>query len=217
MEKQLLDFYDFARIFIDGLVEKTHFDSFIIEKDRDTFLNWLHSDFGTCDVEEYIMQNYNVEVHYGVSKAVFVFDAMDYVLKIPFLTRGNYCEPEIKVYQEAIKQGFERYFAPSFYLGEYKLIQVQISVPIYAMEKCEVSDAALSSEIISSYEEIANSYTVSADEIDSSAVEEFISEEWGEEWPQLENFLYSHGAIDIHSGNIGKIGSAWVLCDYGGF
>lgn len=129
----------------------------------------------------------------------------------------DYCEAETKVYQWAIDENLEEFFAKTEYLFTTKT-----GVKIYIQDKVENPDSysfnrEVSEETKEKYKEITS--TNNNARILTSDFAKVIIEHYGvEKFVDLINFIGKYGLSDFHSTNVGydKEGKP-IIFDYSGF
>ena len=95
---------------------------------------------------EKLQMIYDVDLRAGAYRMAFVFDNLDWVLKIPFIDEFNdepdvwniQCEVECENYLRAKQEGLGEYFAETFELAPYKYGNWEI--PLYTMKKVAVDE-----------------------------------------------------------------------------
>ena len=158
----------------------------------------------------------------GLTKAVLVFDELDWVVKIPFqvdYSRSdedsitNYCERERFVYEQAKKRGVAEIFAESYFLMDF------CGRPIYIMKKVEANEEKVSTDLynkaISEGYEEEDFQSMDSEE----QVEELFYYYYGEDFLQ-EYFAFceEYEINDIHTSNIGyDENDKPVVIDYSGY
>ena len=139
----------------------------------------------------------------------------------------DYCELEAQVYEEAVKEGLEEFFAET----------VQVADKVYAQEYCErtidedyydgdcknmwtsfaASDYACRKLGFNKWGEYCDPNTAPA------VIPEIVLYYWvtgGKSWTQLRRlakFLSRHHINDLHRGNIGWVNGELKLFDYSGY
>ncbi len=192
-------------------------------------------ELSNCDfdnLDEYTFKNQVIRkidseyfYHYktGSTKLVlFINGIKDIVVKIPFSygkrsqpLAHNYCHLEEKIYQQAVKVGFEEVFAKTECIG---LID---AYPIYVQERVD----ALAAEDY--YEEVSPQSKAFASSLTNSNSEyEEIDVDWlatvvecyGEEYcSSLMDFFYENDINDLHVNNLGYLHDYPVVIDYSGY
>lgn len=169
--------------------------------------------------------NKELAVDSGCTKGVIISDNLNYVIKVPFLADHeiDYCAKEVQVYQKAIEEGIEEFFAPSYCIGTYK------DVPIYIMEKAEIDGVRLKELGVDIYRK---THKVKKDSYDDWEIYDnhFSGYENRRLVKYLFNYYYSNPAKvdkllsfldkeyinDIHAYNIGLHDNKTILIDYSG-
>ena len=186
------------------------------------FGQWCHDNYNALD---------GIRADSGATKMVFFNDELeDWVIKVPFLfspdiapgSKGyeDFCYAEVEVYEEAVKEGLDEYFAPTYL---YTMID---DIPFYVQRKAECN-SDVNEDVFFSY--CSNSYDKedfeSEDEYydainnDAEYMEECdrLSAIFGGWITKLINFLEDRGIGDFHSANFGFIKGSPVLIDYSGY
>ena len=165
--------------------------------------------------------NYNdleIELKWGVTKAVICLPDNEWVLKIPFSDyEFDYCSLEEKNYISAKREGFEDFMAETHYLMDFN------GSPCYIMKKAEVGFDLLKKDMYSCLIEEGNSeeYARYNSELNCSGdeyVENLLSFHYDHK--RLDNFLdfcEENDINDIHTGNVGYINGRLVVIDYSGY
>lgn len=170
-----------------------------------------------CDSFYYHMES-EVEIKYGLTKAVICLPDNDWVLKIPFTNfKIDYCSLEETNYYAAKKEGFEDFMAETHYLMDFK------GMPCYIMRKAEVGLDFLREDMYSCLIKEGNSeeYAVYNSELncpDEDYVEDLLGFHYDHK--RLDNFLdfcEENDINDIHTGNVGYINGRLVVIDYSGY
>lgn len=203
-------------------------DKKIFYKEICDILNYLKADEvfdGECEFDEFIYDNeeyfdsLNIKVTHGVTKAVFIFNDADYVIKVPLNNRVD-CKREYEVYSISVEKGLSKYFPETDYLGQYKGLPMYIQrkigttwedVPYAEYEKIESELSQEEKELAETkYEcEFEGEYTFSAF---------FIHKNGEEELDKLLWFLDDESVNDLHEGNIGlSMAGEPILCDFSGY
>lgn len=160
----------------------------------------------------------------GATKGVIIFEKEDYVIKIPFTSDWNYDCPQEEsfVYDDAIKNHLEKFFAPCYFLYKYA------ESYIYIMEKVYMDSQVVMRSGIREFRKSNSEFD--KDDID---IEEYLScrcadnpvlvrycfKEFynDDEIDRLIGFIESNYINDLHESNMGfnKEGKL-VLIDYSG-
>lgn len=169
------------------------------------------------------------ETFCGVTRTVFVFDDLDWVIKINFINplMDDYNYLEYSHFQSAIKAGLEKYFAAMWYVDEID------GICIYAQEKVNVDEDSVSSSFFEYT--LENYYNQASKNEDGEWTEDQVNEAAWDESYTLENedriyamitdgmanelisFIQENDINDLHSGNWGYRGDEPVLIDYAGY
>jgi len=169
------------------------------------------------------MKEHGVFATCGASKAVFVFEDMDYVIKVPFANDSfDYCYKEVWVYKEAVEAGYDEVFAPCYILGHYRFYDGDqpFMFPFYAMLKLDCSGKSIARWAGDSNAHLYNSKE--SYDADSDDVVEMMDDYYGGDgWNiyDVVDWLYDHcDASDLHGGNFGlnKDGRP-MFVDYSGY
>lgn len=175
----------------------------------------------------------------GLTKVVFVFPGLDYVIKIPYFgaTRetyqdyryvnefvafegawdsGNgddYCKAEMMIYQDALLSGVEQLFAPN------ELMCHLNGTPVYMQPLCEVYENC-PHEALDLYTQRMIETTCEEKDFGCFNPEWLVDvlNYYGEDvLIAFLDFLEDNNITDLHDGNLGYHNGAPVLIDYGGF
>lgn len=165
----------------------------------------------------------------GLTKAVFVFDELDWVVKIPLhvdYSRSDggsitdYCERERFIYEQAKKRGVAELFAESYFLMDF------CGRPIYIMKKVEDNKKKVFTDLqdkvfSEGYDEEDFEYMESEDfeYIDPEEQVEELFYHYYEDNLLREYFAFceDYGINDVHTGNIGyDENDKPVVIDYSG-
>ena len=190
----------------------------------------LTKDYGDC------------YLHYGISKLVFIFDNLPFVIKVPFNgywysyedpdTRqeeryfepfececndsyGDYCAIETEVIQDAQHFGFGAIMADEMCIGDYNFH------PFYIQEKVKSARVEIprtpSEDSLKKAKELDNLYQICADVWRALAIESYGEIFWKRfiEWADT----HATGILeDMHSGNYGyRYDGTPVMFDVSGF
>jgi len=219
VEKRLWDLVEYEE-------ENGTFPPFLEFLRENTYLNFLR--FKRLKAKE--LKKKGLYCTNGLTKAVLVFDELDWVVKIPFhvdYSRSDggsitdYCERERFVYEQAKERGVAELFAESYFLMDF------CGRPIYIMKKVEDNKKKV--------------FTDLQDKVFIGLQDEAISEGYDEEdfeyiepEEQVEELFYyyyednllreyfafceDYGINDVHTGNIGyDENDKPVLIDYSGY
>lgn len=166
----------------------------------------------------------------GLTKAVLVFDELDWVVKIPFhvdYSRSDggsitdYCERERFIYEQAKERGVAELFAESYFLMDF------CGRPIYIMKKVEDNKEKVSTDLhdkvfSEGYDEEDFEY-MEPEDFEYIEPEEQVEElfyHYYEDNLLREYFAFceDYGVNDIHTGNIGyDENDKPVVFDYSGY
>lgn len=177
----------------------------------------------------------NMEYSYGASRLViWDNDYCDYVIKIPMIEKyEKFCQHEVEVYAAAVKEGLEDSFAwcmqysqpygsdddyvPGIYVMEYADCNEDVNID--EVWKYGYSQYCKERGLDSSSYEYADDYNEwSYDGVDEDLTLEFIESQLSEEQRKAFNvFMMKWWITDIHTMNIGYVGSRAVIIDYAGW
>lgn len=178
-------------------------------------------------MDEYSTDLYTLRFTTGAEKVVVFSDLYpDYVLKIPVF--DNWQKSEYDIYQEAVEEGLERYFAKA-----EKPIQMTFGdrenpweVTAYLMEYAEAGldfASGIEEEMLSTRnldeksKECIESISYYTGQDESHEAIPWITRYGGEVAENLFAFLSNIDTNDFHSGNVGEIAGELVLIDYNGY
>ena len=163
-------------------------------------------------------------VHNGASRGVLIFDDFDWVIKFNFLDeadlRYNFCEGEVSLYKQAVKDGMQKYFAETWKAGEFH------GRTFYVMrraETCETNDNVctdMNSGIYDSDPDYICCDRVVGDmtEEDEANIVNFFGNYYEKkEILGLLDYCGKVGIFDIYDGNVGYIDEDPVFIDYAGY
>ena len=181
---------------------------------HNAFYDWADSchDFG----------NYTIDFFTGATKVVAVIDGIDWVLKVDFV--GNYllyCGAEASNYEWAVKEGWGKYFAAEFLLGEFYGTEVYVQELTFPDEDA-VSDSCYEFYTKDMNEEESEEWwdSVGPDGLDdvervAAMFPELKGSDLGKFWQFLDRFHIN----DLHIGNFGWRSSdnTPVIFDYSGY
>lgn len=172
--------------------------------------------------------------HVGATKFVLIPEHGDFIIKIPFNSNiirdedgeevdtiefyranGNfndwdYCAVESERYNIAQGYGFERYFAPTIYIGQIR------DWPIYIQPKCFVLNEAknCSNESRAKAKEITYNSCFNYLKIDYDWLGYIVENNGEDEAEALVRFLYQNNWDDFHHSNVGFYQGQPVIFDY---
>lgn len=193
----------------------SHFLEFLREN---TYLNFLR--FKRAKAKE--LEKKGLYCTSGLTKAVLVFDELDWVVKIPFhvdYSRSNegsitdYCERERFIYEQAKERGVAEMFAESYFLMEF------CGRPIYIMKKVDDNKEKVSTDL----QDKAISEGYDEEDFEYMESEELVEElfyYYYEDYLLQEYFAFceDYGINDVHTGNIGyDENDKPVIIDYSGY
>lgn len=189
------------------------FEEFLNTRTKKAYMDWNRScDYGStyCDY---------CEIASGATKLVIIADNSDYVLKIPFSDYVDHCELEAENYHLAQKEGVEWAFAECDFLFDFaNFVNVENNVPVYVMERCEIGEQVLFDYLGESGSHLYDEYTSGGYSGGECDIEEFLEEEFGEDFSAYIEFKEDHDITDIHEENVGLSSrGTWVLTDYSGY
>ena len=197
------------------------------ELTKSSLIKWamgVEEDYGNVDFDsEYTESIYLstatrcITISYGETKCVIMGDN-GWVYKIPFARRvTNYCAEEVEIYEKAVKEKLDQFFAPCYFLEKIDELEV------YAMAAAEVDAEELYSDLyhrLSSEGRSNEEATCILEEVEDNS--EYV--EWlfpyyagSVDFDRFLEFLSDEGINDLHSGNIGYIDGNVVLIDYSGY
>ena len=188
---------------------------------RDSWLNEIEDEFG-------------IEVSRGETKLVIFSSALNgWVLKIPCLSyylgaEVDFCKIEVLNYEKAEEAHLERFFAPTYFVGEF------YGIPIYAQKKVECEECTVSESFYEwaerntdkdDYEDEEVFYDVVYSRSTNMCLSEILTALYetedsvsGEEIDELFRFCLRNEINDLHSGNWGYTKNHFPVCvDYSGF
>ena len=201
---------------------------------------------GCGDNPEYALEDWNKYAQFedvcgdecwianGCSRIVIGDGYNDYVIK--FQVPGceiEYCEDEVKIYEDAVAAGYGDKFAWCAKLMDY--VCGEYTVPIYVYEYAECSYDEVSDKSYDyHYKQFCEDnnltpHTKEADELwddedcaynSQEGMIEFAVALWGlvgEADEAFRKFLRDHHVNDLHAGNWGYRDTVLVLTDYSGF
>lgn len=113
------------------------------------------------------------------------------------------------------EEQFQKFAREENGLTEEDKCEIVISIPLYAYEKA--SDIGFFAESETADSDIASSYDIPLMERDTEIGANFVHEYGEAFYAALSAFLNEHNVNDIHCGNIGWIGSRFVMIDYAGY
>lgn len=170
------------------------------------------------------MYRKNIDIDHGETKYVFILYEFDWVIKVENPRAFNrrhiaYAAKEAEVYEAAVNEGLEQYFAPTYYYKEINNIDVIIQ------EYVDHSEDGVYNEF---YEYCAADYDkddfTSEDDYDA---EIYNSVENMDEYsaiyalfgdiPELRSFIGRNHINDLHAANFGYMGDSPVMIDYCGY
>lgn len=183
------------------------------------------------NTHKYWLIDNNIFFDSGASKMVFIAHSIkNWVIKVPFLfsektstgSRSllNACKAEAEVYEKAVENGVDKYFAPMFY---YKTVD---GIPFYLQRKAECEIDRVTDTV---YKYVSNTYkreffdsdedyedTINF-EIDTMSDEDALCAFFNGWKNELMDFLDEYEVNDFHAGNFGFINNEPVLIDYSGY
>lgn len=188
---------------------------------RDSWLNEIEDKFG-------------IEVSRGETKLVVFSPALNgWVLKIPCLSyylgaEVDFCKIEVLNYEKAEKAHLEKFFAPTYFVGEF------FGIPVYAQKKVECEECTVSESFYewaerntdkNDYDDEEVFYDVVYSRSTNMRLSEILTALYeteenvsGEEIDELFRFCLRNEINDLHSGNWGYTEERFPVCvDYSGF
>ena len=210
VEKRLWDLVEYEE-------ENGTFPPFLEFLRENTYMNFLK--FRRAKAKE--LEKKGLYCTNGLTKAVLVFDELDWVVKIPFhvdYSRSDggsitdYCERERFVYEQAKERGVAELFAESYFLMEF------CGRPIYIMRKVEDNKEKISTDLYD--KAISEGYEVDFEYMEPEEQVEELFYYYYEDYLLQEYFAFceDYGVNDVHTGNIGydERGKP-VVIDYSGY
>ena len=210
VEKRLWDLVEYEE-------ENGTFPPFLEFLRENTYMNFLK--FRRAKAKE--LEKKGLYCTNGLTKAVLVFDELDWVVKIPFhvdYSRSDegsitdYCERERFVYEQAKERGVAELFAESYFLMEF------CGRPIYIMRKVEDNKEKISTDLYD--KAISEGYEVDFEYMEPEEQVEELFYYYYEDYLLQEYFAFceDYGVNDVHTGNIGYDESGKpVVIDYSGY
>ncbi len=188
---------------------------------RDSWLNEIEDKFG-------------IEVSRGETKLVVFSPALNgWVLKIPCLSyylgaEVDFCKIEVLNYEKAEKAHLERFFAPTYFVGEF------FGIPVYTQKKVECEECTVSESFYEwaerntdkdDYDDEEVFYDVVYSRSTNMCLSEILTALYeteesvsGEEIDELFRFCLRNEINDLHSGNWGYTKDRFPVCvDFSGF
>lgn len=205
----------------------------IVKRDAHEFLEYLYNEYETfrdfIDSNRYreewfrfkrdlwktqeLIRGYN-----GAFRAVILDDNSDWVIKMNFnedepgQCSEDGCEKEVWLYQCAIENNVEEYFAPCYYGGRFR------GQSFYLMQRVCVDTEAIASDFDTNLREIDREYSgydVDMYEDDIEAVVNVFGNYYSHEKVfKLLNFCADYNVYDLHEGNLGYSCDRPVIIDY---
>lgn len=191
--------------FIDTLIHEYHLG--LCFKEKKTMRYWVD--------DNQIEGSLKVTYASGATKAVFIFEDCDWVIKFTLPNSTNdYCTREYNNYVLAEAAGLSYYFAETVYLGTFD------GIAFYAQEQvdCDESvDSTIVSNLQARYEENDEQYDVDSlwYEAEDMHPVERVSLLYGND--TLCDFIAERHINDLHCGNFGIKGDHYVMIDFSGF
>ena len=176
--------------------------------------------------DKYCQEMYekNISMDNGETKYVFIPYEFDWVIKIEnpraFYRRHiAYAAKEAEVYEAAVNEGLEQYFAPTYF---YKQID---SIDVIIQEYVSHDEDDIYNEF---YEYCAADYDkdnyINENDYDDDVTRSVESmDEYSAIWalfgdvPELRSFICRNHINDLHAANFGFIGDSPVMIDYCGY
>lgn len=167
-----------------------------------------------------VSRNTPLKISHGCTKIVVYFGNDDWVIKIPFSGKREYCRDEAQNYILARQRGLSKYFAPCYFYG------VIDDIPIYLQRRVEKDDEQIQEDC---YAYAYNETSQEEDESDEDYVDRVDSyiENDMEDYetvcaiigyqPELLGFISMLGINDLHRGNFGYLDGRPVVFDYSGY
>lgn len=128
----------------------------------------------------------------------------------------DYCELECAIYQIALKEGLEPYFAKEMLLGEVR------GYPVYVQQLVVPYSEAVSSSLTIASDEKRHLAETTCDSLNLDCFNEtwiadFITLYGKDEFEKLSLFLRKMRIYDLHGGNVGYMNGYPVILDYSNF
>lgn len=169
--------------------------------------------------------NHRISCANGVSKLVFLSDSFGkWVLKIPrdLDTLDNYCEKEADNYADALEEGLDEFFAPTFFVEEY------LGIPFYAQLRLDCNKANIQESFYSyakmlcdsdNYEDLDSYDDVVYSTADNLDTDQQIIAVFGDSDTTLRlcDFCEEREINDLHEANFGELDGVLLICDFSGF
>ena len=210
VEKRLWDLVEYEE-------ENGTFPPFLEFLRENTYMNFLK--FRRAKAKE--LEKKGLYCTNGLTKAVLVFDELDWVVKIPFhvdYSRSDegsitdYCERERFIYEQAKERGVAELFAESYFLMDF------CGRPIYIMKKVEDNKEKISTDLYD--KAISEGYEIDFEYMEPEEQVEELFYYYYEDYLLQEYFAFceDYGVNDVHTGNIGYDESGKpVVIDYSGY
>ena len=210
VEKQLWDLVEYEE-------ETGTFSHFLEFLRENTYMNFLK--FKTFEAKE--LEKKGLYCTNGLTKAVLVFDELDWVVKIPLhvdYSRSDggsitdYCERERFIYEQAKERGVAELFAESYFLMDF------CGRPIYIMKKVEDNKEKISTDLYD--KAISEGYEIDFEYMEPEEQVEELFYYYYDDYLLQEYFAFceDYGVNDVHTGNIGyDEDDKPVIIDYSGY
>lgn len=219
------------RKLLDALINESNFAYAMVENYSPEYVRdeW-------CDVRA-LAEKYSFQVASGACRLILSLNESEYIIKLSPDPAEHYSEYEARTYAEAVKVGFNQYFAPCYFLFDYTFESAgnKKVVPVFAMAKCSCDEEEVYSSSCEYHAEEYRKDNNLGDEVDVYE-EGFDTDYCGDtegmliyayhvwklgervDWNcELFQFMHKMGVNDIHCGNWGYLDGRLVLVDYGGY
>lgn len=159
----------------------------------------------------------------GCTKAVFIIDDLpNWVIKIPYSTKTDFCKIETQVYELATKEGLEDNFAATYH------VSTRGSMEFYIQEKVHCDCGRITDLLIEYFESVMDPEDYNSEEEYQSEVNdranygltdiEAIQALFYDPDPMIKFLIYQNNINDFHSGNFGiRSDGKVILVDFSGF
>lgn len=128
----------------------------------------------------------------------------------------DYCELECAMYQQAVREGLEAYFAKECLLGEVRGYPVYVQQLVVPFEEATSSRVSRSTpEALRSTEEMCDKNDIWCFNVEW--ITDFILAYGEDEFKRLDKFLKKMYISDLHRGNVGYFNGYPILLDYSNY
>ncbi len=168
--------------------------------------------------EGFQYKNSNIIFKKGLTKLALISDNMNWILKVNLSEHTDFLHIEEKLYEDAIKDGFDQYFAKTIYAFTF------YGRDYYLQEKCDIinPDLLLSKANIS-YQKIILGDVCNEDiscedgESDETQMWYLFEDTYGkDEVEKFYDWCEEKEIYDLHSGNWSYLNNNLVILDYSG-